>query len=208
MLFQGEEYGETAPFRFFSDHIDAEIADATREGRRREFAAFASFEREIPDPQDPETFARSKLTRAGEPDGPARALRGRAGAAARAGGRGAAEANADGRRLTVRRGRYRILANFGEDAVAAGRRAGARSPATLRDGALAAARRGGGPMREIWPGDPFPLGATWDGGGTNFSIFSEHADQGRAVPVRRRTTRGAGRAARSGPRSTGTATSR
>jgi glycogen operon protein len=30
-------------------------------------------------------------------------------------------------------------------------------------------------VREIWPGSPFPLGATWDGGGTNFSIFSEHA---------------------------------
>ena len=30
-------------------------------------------------------------------------------------------------------------------------------------------------MREIWPGDPFPLGATWDGGGTNFSLFSENA---------------------------------
>ena len=29
--------------------------------------------------------------------------------------------------------------------------------------------------REVWPGDPFPLGAHWDGGGTNFSIFSEHA---------------------------------
>ena len=30
-------------------------------------------------------------------------------------------------------------------------------------------------MREIWPGEPFPLGATWDGGGTNFSLFSENA---------------------------------
>jgi isoamylase len=30
-------------------------------------------------------------------------------------------------------------------------------------------------MREIWPGEPFPLGAAWDGGGTNFSLFSEHA---------------------------------
>ena len=29
--------------------------------------------------------------------------------------------------------------------------------------------------REIWPGDPFPLGATWDGRATNFSLFSEHA---------------------------------
>jgi isoamylase len=32
-------------------------------------------------------------------------------------------------------------------------------------------------VRELWPGDPFPLGATWDGGGTNFSIFSEHAER-------------------------------
>ena len=90
MLFQGEEYGEVAPFRFFSDHIDPEIAEATREGRRREFAAFAAFGEEIPDPQDPMTFQRSKLTRRGEPAGlralyrdalalRARAARGRAG---------------------------------------------------------------------------------------------------------------------------------
>jgi maltooligosyltrehalose trehalohydrolase len=70
MLFQGEEYGERAPFRFFSDHIDEEIAVATREGRRREFAAFAQFEgEEIPDPQDEATFRASKLTREGEPAG-------------------------------------------------------------------------------------------------------------------------------------------
>ena len=31
-------------------------------------------------------------------------------------------------------------------------------------------------MTEVWPGDPFPLGATWDGYGTNFSLFSEHAE--------------------------------
>jgi isoamylase len=31
-------------------------------------------------------------------------------------------------------------------------------------------------MTEVWPGRPFPLGATWDGHGTNFSIFSEHAE--------------------------------
>ncbi|HZU61811.1 MAG TPA: glycogen debranching protein GlgX [Solirubrobacteraceae bacterium] len=31
-------------------------------------------------------------------------------------------------------------------------------------------------MREVWPGRPFPLGATWDGTGTNFSLFSEHAE--------------------------------
>jgi maltooligosyltrehalose trehalohydrolase len=70
MLFQGEEYGEDAPFQFFSDHIDEEIAAATREGRRREFAAFAEFRgRAVPDPQDPATFEGSKLTRAGAPAG-------------------------------------------------------------------------------------------------------------------------------------------
>ncbi len=31
-------------------------------------------------------------------------------------------------------------------------------------------------MTDVWPGRPFPLGATWDGSGTNFSIFSEHAE--------------------------------
>ena len=33
------------------------------------------------------------------------------------------------------------------------------------------------PNRMIWPGRPFPLGATWDGKGTNFSVFSEHAER-------------------------------
>ncbi|MDX6700122.1 MAG: isoamylase, partial [Baekduia sp.] len=31
--------------------------------------------------------------------------------------------------------------------------------------------------REAWPGEPFPLGPTWDGQGTNFSIFSENAER-------------------------------
>ena len=38
---------------------------------------------------------------------------------------------------------------------------------------------------DIWPGSPYPLGATYDGGGTNFSIFSEAARPDRAVPVQR-----------------------
>ncbi len=68
MLFMGEEYGEDAPFQFFTDHIDEEIAVATRDGRRREFAGFAGFAAEdVPDPQDPRTFERSKLTRREQP---------------------------------------------------------------------------------------------------------------------------------------------
>jgi maltooligosyltrehalose trehalohydrolase len=70
LLFMGDEYGEDAPFQFFSDHIDKRIAKATRDGRRREFAAFAEFHRqEIPDPQSLDTFEASKLTREGEPPG-------------------------------------------------------------------------------------------------------------------------------------------
>ncbi len=67
LLFMGEEYGESSPFQFFSDHIDKRIARATREGRRKEFAAFARFEGEIPDPQDVATFERSKLRRERDP---------------------------------------------------------------------------------------------------------------------------------------------
>jgi maltooligosyltrehalose trehalohydrolase len=63
LLFMGEEYGEQRPFQFFSDHIDPAIAEATREGRKREFERFTAFAGEVPDPQDPETFERSKLDR-------------------------------------------------------------------------------------------------------------------------------------------------
>jgi maltooligosyltrehalose trehalohydrolase len=62
LVFMGEEYGETRPFQFFTDHIDPRIAEATREGRKQEFAAWASFAGEdVPDPQARETFERSKL---------------------------------------------------------------------------------------------------------------------------------------------------
>ena len=29
----------------------------------------------------------------------------------------------------------------------------------------------------VWPGRPSPLGATWDGGGVNFALFSAHAEK-------------------------------
>ena len=62
LLFQGEEHGESAPFLFFTDHDDAGIAEATREGRRREFARFETFAgAELPDPQAVETFRASRI---------------------------------------------------------------------------------------------------------------------------------------------------
>jgi maltooligosyltrehalose trehalohydrolase len=67
LLFQGEEAAEQRPFQFFSDHVDPLIADATREGHRREFAGFAAFGGEVPDPQAPETFDRSHLSGNGDP---------------------------------------------------------------------------------------------------------------------------------------------
>jgi maltooligosyltrehalose trehalohydrolase len=68
LLFMGEEHDEPAPFQFFSDHIDPAIAEAAREGRKREFAAFTSFSGEqVPDPQDEATARRSVISHR-EPD--------------------------------------------------------------------------------------------------------------------------------------------
>ncbi len=61
MLFQGEEYAASTPFQYFADHEDPEMAKAVSEGRRKEFAAFGWSPEEIPDPENAETFERSKL---------------------------------------------------------------------------------------------------------------------------------------------------
>ena len=61
LLFMGEEYGETHPFLYFTDHGDPDLIEAVRRGRREEFAAF-SWSGEVPDPQDPLTFERSRLS--------------------------------------------------------------------------------------------------------------------------------------------------
>ncbi len=61
MLFQGEEWGASTPFQYFTDHPDKELGRLVTEGRRREFGAFKSHAEDVPDPQDPATFERSKL---------------------------------------------------------------------------------------------------------------------------------------------------
>jgi len=61
MLFQGEEWAASSPFLYFTDHREPDLARAVREGRGKEFAAFGWKPDEIPDPQDPGTFTRSKL---------------------------------------------------------------------------------------------------------------------------------------------------
>lgn len=63
LLFMGDEAGSDTPFLFFTDFHD-ELADAVREGRRKEFAKFAAFADEsaraaIPDPNAQATFSAS-----------------------------------------------------------------------------------------------------------------------------------------------------
>jgi maltooligosyltrehalose trehalohydrolase len=60
MLFMGEEYGEKAPFQYFTSHSDEELIEAVRKGRLEEFDDF-EWRGEPPDPHSEETFQRSKL---------------------------------------------------------------------------------------------------------------------------------------------------
>ncbi len=61
MVFQGEEWAASSPFQYFTDHEDAELGDAVREGRRSDFASFGWDPEQVPDPQEPATFQRSRL---------------------------------------------------------------------------------------------------------------------------------------------------
>jgi maltooligosyltrehalose trehalohydrolase len=60
LLFMGEEFAETHPFLYFTSHGDPDLANAVRDGRRQEFAAFA-WRGETPDPQSEATFQSSKV---------------------------------------------------------------------------------------------------------------------------------------------------
>ena len=149
LLFMGEEYGERSPFQFFCrPHRPGDRGGDARRGASASSPRTPGSRGDVPDPQDPETFLRSKLSRRETPgvrDHYRRllALRRRLPREVRI-GRGRREADAAARRRDARR-RLR-----GED--------------------------GGAPRVKVWPGRPFPLGATWDGEGTNFSIFSENAE--------------------------------
>ncbi len=60
LIFQGEEFAASSPFLFFADHEDEAMRASVSEGRKKEFAAFG-WTGEIPDPESPETFSRSKI---------------------------------------------------------------------------------------------------------------------------------------------------
>ena len=61
MFFAGEEWAASSPFCYFTDHQDPELGQAVSEGRRREFSAFGWDPSQVPDPQAPTSFERSRL---------------------------------------------------------------------------------------------------------------------------------------------------
>jgi maltooligosyltrehalose trehalohydrolase len=150
LLFMGEEYGERSPFQFFSDHIDPEIAQATREGRLSEFGSFTSFSHEeVPDPQDPATFERSKLTREGDP-ALEKLYRELLRLRRELGGAGEAQGIAfdeEHRWLRFERGAFEVVCNFGDGELtrpSAGQSVRlATSPASLRESTVTVAPQSG-----------------------------------------------------------------
>jgi maltooligosyltrehalose trehalohydrolase len=106
LVFMGEEYDEQNPFQFFTDHIDPAIADATREGRRRDVERTSGSGGDAPDPQAVETFERSKLTH-GEPAPLYREL-----LALRPTLPRTLDVNVEGKRLTLTRGDVSLELDF------------------------------------------------------------------------------------------------
>lgn len=61
MIFAGEEFAASTPFQYFTHFEDKDLARLVSEGRRREFTAYGWEPDQVPDPQDEQTFLRSKL---------------------------------------------------------------------------------------------------------------------------------------------------
>jgi maltooligosyltrehalose trehalohydrolase len=132
LLFQGDEYGEEAPFPYFVSHSDPGLVESVRRGRREEFSSF-EWEGEPPDPQAEATFESARIDPAQASEGDHAVLLAwhrelvrlrREVPALRAGVRAEAEADEDRRVLTVRRraagGEALLVANLGTEPVTAG----------------------------------------------------------------------------------------
>jgi maltooligosyltrehalose trehalohydrolase len=138
MLFMGEEWGADTPFQYFTDHTDPLLAEAVSQGRRSEFAAHGWSFDDVPDPQDPQVYRRSKLDWSQPAREPYASTLGwyRQLIALRKGRPEIADPRLDAVRvdydegerwLLVHRGRLKIVANLGD------------SPARVRLGTAAAA---------------------------------------------------------------------
>lgn len=129
MLFMGEEWAASTPWQFFTSHPEHDLGVATAKGRIEEFAKLGWDESTVPDPQDPETFERSKLDWS-ELDGGRHAVvldaYRRLAALRRAEpdltdprfDRTRVEHDADARWLVLHRGALRVVVNFADEEVA------------------------------------------------------------------------------------------
>jgi len=129
MLFMGEEWAASTPWQFFTSHPEPELGEATAKGRIEEFAKLGWDESTVPDPQDPQTFERSKLDWS-ELEGGRHAIvldaYRRLAALRRAEpdltdprfDRTSVEHDAEARWLVLRRGDLRVVVNFAEQPVA------------------------------------------------------------------------------------------
>ena len=61
LLFQGQEWATKTPFIYFTDH-NPDLGKLVSEGRKEEFKDFPDFQGDVPDPQDPASFEKSKLS--------------------------------------------------------------------------------------------------------------------------------------------------
>lgn len=61
MLFMGEEWAASTPWQYFADFQSPDLRKAVSEGRKNDFSHFGWDKNDVPDPEDPETFQRSKL---------------------------------------------------------------------------------------------------------------------------------------------------
>jgi maltooligosyltrehalose trehalohydrolase len=148
MLFQGEEWGASTRWQYFTDFGEPALARAVTEGRRAEFSYFGWDPDEVPDPQDPATFARSVLDWTEVDDaGPADLLAWYRGLLALRRStpdltdtrldRTGVWVDAEAGGLLVRRGRVVVAANLGRSAlrlVGAPARTLLASPGIRRDG--------------------------------------------------------------------------
>ncbi|BCW59674.1 malto-oligosyltrehalose trehalohydrolase [Arthrobacter sp. StoSoilB20] len=128
MLFMGEEFGASTPWQFFTSHPEPELGKATAEGRIKEFERMGWDPAVVPDPQDPETFQRSKLKwdEAGEGDHArllqlykdlAQLRRDTPELVDGGFGETSVEFDDDEHWLQMSRGTVRVICNFGDDAL-------------------------------------------------------------------------------------------
>lgn len=126
LLFQGEEWGASTPFQYFTDHADTALGRAVSEGRRSEFRSFGWEPEQVPDPQDETTFRRSQLDWSELARGPHAGLldwyrrlirlrRQRSELAEPRLDRVEVAIDEEGRRLVVSRGRVLVLVNLGDE---------------------------------------------------------------------------------------------